>query len=125
MSLIRKDDITLEQRFDGPIPSYLTETDASRHLAERGKLSMLERMMGEYLDEAERLERAIDEGAAKVRDNEATSMDANRLEIDRARYTAALRSTAWAMKAVAVHRKHLGMAPHPIMAAVALKQAAE
>jgi len=104
-----------ELQFDGPIPPHLTETDAAMALAERGALAMLERMLTEYLDEAERLERRISELAETDDDR----------DIAEARYAASVRSAAWAMKAVAAQRTKMGLTPHPIAAATHLAQAAE
>ena len=105
-------------RFDGPIPPHLTETPAAVALAERGALAMLERMLTEYLDEAERLERRIAE-------LENIASDRDDRDIAQARYAASVRSAAWAMKAVAAQRTKMGLAPHPIAAASHLAQAAE
>ena len=105
-------------QFDGPIPSYLIETPAAVALAERGALTMLERMLSEYLDEAERLERRI----AELEDARS---DRSEWDIAQARYSASVRSAAWAMKAVAAQRMKMGLAPHPIAAALHLAQAAE
>ena len=107
-----------ELQFDGPIPLHLTETVAATALAERGALAMLERMLTEYLDEAERLERRIAE-------LEAAPSERHDCEIAQARYAASVRSAAWAMKAVAAQRTKMGLAPHPIAAAMHLAQAAE
>ena len=103
----------LELCFDGPIPAHRTETDAAAALAERGALAMLERMLAEYLDEAERLDRCISELA-----NEDDGRDD--WDVAQARYAANLRSAAWAMKAVAAQRAKMGLSPHPIAATVRL-----
>lgn len=105
-------------QFDGPIPLHLSETPAAAALAERGALAMLERMLAEYLDEAERLERRIAE-------LENAPSDRDDWEVAQARYAASVRSAAWAMKAVAIQRTKMGLCPHPIAAALHLAQAAE
>ncbi len=107
-----------ELQFDGPIPAHLTETAAATALAERGALAMLERMLTEYLDEAERLERRI----AELGNSEC---DRDDWDVAQARYAASVRSAAWAMKAVAAQRVKMGLAPHPIAAAIHLVQAAD
>lgn len=120
MTLASQND--LEARFDGPIPAHLTETPASQALAERHALAALERMLSEYIDEAERLEGRIDE---LTRDPASDPFAAHNLEVAKARTISTTRNIAWAMEAVAAKRKRLGMAPHPIMAAAAVKLAAE
>lgn len=118
-STLPSDPLTQHQlQFDGPIPPHLTETAATTALAERGALAMLERMLTEYLDEAERLERRIAE-------LEGTPSARNDWDVAQARYAASVRSAAWAMKAVAAQRTKMGLAPHPIAAALHLAQAAE
>lgn len=100
--------------------TFTASTPEYAALLARGALSMLERMMTEYQDEAERLERAIEEavsercGIKKASDPFAVG----NLEVLRARYTAAIRSLTWAVEAVGKQRKEMGLPPHPIVEAI-------
>ncbi len=109
----------LSLRFDGPVPPHLTDSPAASALAERGALAMLERMLAEYLDEADRLERRMSELSETAADHR------HEWDVAQARYAASVRSAAWAMKAVAAQRMKMGLAPHPIAAALLMSQAAE
>jgi hypothetical protein len=109
----------LERRFDGPIPAHLSEAPGAATLAQRGALAMLERMLAEYLDEAERLEGRISELGAEAPD---LSDD---LSIAEARYAACIRSARWAIRAVGEQRQKMGLALHPIAAVTQRLEAAE
>jgi hypothetical protein len=110
----------LARRFDGPIPPHLREPPGAAALAQRGALATLERMLAEYLDEAERLE-----GRIFDLERESSGGGCGDLEVARARYAASIRSARWAMRAVDEQRRNLGLAPHPIIAATQMVEAAE
>jgi hypothetical protein len=52
-SLTRRNE--LERRFDGPIPSYLLETDADRSRKQRGAISLVQSMVADFRVQEKRL----------------------------------------------------------------------
>lgn len=96
-----------ELSHDGPIAPHLLATPATRLAAERGRLATLERMLGDYIDQADRSERSLAEATTAAAEHH------HRQWLD-----ASIRNIRWVLEAVTVQRRHMGIAAHPIIAAM-------
>ena len=114
----------LELRYDGPIPAHHLDDDRARQRRQRGTLSVLESQAAQFLDAAERCQSDLEDVTADLTERALArwqrEIAERRLRATRERCESHVRAAADALSQAIPLRRELGLAPHPVVALIAL-----